>query len=588
VGSNTWRRLLALAGLIVAIAWLPGCGTGVGAEGGPRESEARQSAGTGGINQPAVESRAHVVLVSFDGFHPGYLDRFETPHFDRLAARGTRATGLVSVFPSLTFPAHYSIATGLHPEAHGIVGNRFFDPLREAEFSYRRRGDAQDGSWWGGEPIWVTAETQGLVSAAFFFPGTEADIGGVRPSHWRPYDGRVRNRERIEQVLAWLSLPAAERPHLVTLYFSLVDGAGHRLGPGHPDMRDSVESADGLLGRLMDGLDALPHADRVALVVVSDHGMAAPDPEAITVLSDVADLRGVRLVAAGPAVGLHVDDPEHARTLRDRLNARLVHARAYLREELPEHLHARDNPRLGDLLVMPTGLGMVQFDPDDSPPAGMHGWDPTLPEMHGIFLAAGPGIAAGITLPAVNAVDVYPLLAHLLGLTPPPDIAGDLGRFAPALQHQRTDRRRLTPARQPRPASCRPGVVDRRLRSPARPREGPARFYDEDSRPSRPPCHALIASPISCGRSSWTKCSPGPISTSVRLRTWSRHQATSSLRRMAPGRACSSSFGTEETPSQREYSATRAATSAGSPSTGISLGQRQTGRRAAGSMNGSR
>ena len=432
VQQTTRCILLTVFRLVVITAVIGGWSAGVGAQGRQPEA-ATQASGTGGVNHPSARSRPHVVLVSFDGFHPSYMTRFDTPHFERLAARGMRAAGLVSVFPSLTFPAHYSIATGLYPEAHGMVGNQFFDPARGAGFSYRRRGDAQDGSWWGGEPIWVTAETQGLVSAAFFFPGTEADIGGVRPSHWRPYDGRVPNRERVEQVVAWLALPPAERPHLVTLYFSLVDGAGHRLGPDHPDMRRSVERADGLLGRLMAGVDALPHADRVALVVVSDHGMAAPDPDETTVLREVADLRGVGLAVLGPSVSLRVGDPEEALALRDRLNARLVHARAYLRAELPDHLRARGNARFGDLLVMPTGMGLVQLDPDDSAPAGTHGWDPTLAAMHGIFLAAGPGIAGGVTLPLVEAVDVYPLVAHLLGLTPNTGIAGSLAAFAPAL-----------------------------------------------------------------------------------------------------------------------------------------------------------
>ena len=424
------RLLLRIAGIVIAVL-LAGCGAGGAAE---PAAEARQPPGSGGTGQPAAPSAAHVVLVSFDGFHPVYLDRFDTPHFDRLAARGMRAAGLVSVFPSLTFPGHYSIATGMHPAAHGISGNRFFDPERGAEFSYRRPGDTQDGSWWGGEPIWVTAERQGLVSAAFFFPGTEAAIGGVRPSHWRPYDGGVRNRERVEQVLAWLALPAERRPRLVTLYFSLVDSAGHRLGPDHPDMRRSVEAADRLLGRLTAGIGALPHADGVALVVVSDHGMAAPDPARTTVLPPLPDRTGVRLVAAGPAVSVHVGDAGRARELRDWLNARLEHARAWLREDLPAHLHARDDVRLGDVLVIPDGLGMVQFSADYTLPAGMHGWDPTLPEMHGIFLAAGPGIAAGVTLPAVDAVDVYPLVAHLLGLTPHPAVAGSLSAFAPGLE----------------------------------------------------------------------------------------------------------------------------------------------------------
>ncbi len=432
------QRVAALGSGVLLAAGLGGCGPGAFSESAPPAAAIQTSAGSGGVNHPAVASRPYVVLVSFDGFRPDYLDRFDTPAFDRLAARGLRAAGLISVFPSLTFPGHYSIATGLYPEAHGIVANRFYDPVRGDEFSYRESDDAGDGSWWGGEPIWVTAETQGMVAAAFFFPGTEADIGGVRPSHWRPYDGGVTNASRLEQALAWLALPAAARPHLITLYFSLVDSAGHNLGPDAAGMRSSIEAADRLLGRLIHGVDALPHADRIGLVVVSDHGMAAPDPERLTVLPDVADLGGVRLMAAGPAMSVHVGDPARSRALRDKLNAGLMHARAYVREEIPAHLHARGNDRIGDILVMPDGLGLVGF-----PRAvervrllrrpGMHGWDPLLPEMHGILLAAGPSIAAGAALPAVEAVDVYPLIAHLLGLTPHPDIAGDLTALAPAL-----------------------------------------------------------------------------------------------------------------------------------------------------------
>ncbi len=392
------------------------------------------SAGTGGTNDSSVLSRPHVVLVSFDGFRADYLDRFDTPSFDRLATRGASASGLVSVFPSLTFPAHYSIATGLYPGAHGITGNRFWDPVREDEFNYREPDDARDGSWWLGEPIWVTAETQGMVAAAFFFPGTEAAIGGIRPSHHHAYDGSVPNRTRVARVLDWLALPPETRPHMITLYFSLVDSAGHRLGPDDPGMRNSVEAADVLLGALVDGIDALPHADRIALVVVSDHGMAAPDPGRTETLPASVDLSGVRIVPAGPSVALHTGDAARSRTLRDALNAELTHARAWLRSELPEHLHARDNYRLGDVLVIPEGTGMVQAFGSRPPPAGMHGWDPNLPVMHGVFFAAGPGIAAGVTLPLVEAVDVYPLIAHLLDLTPADGVAGSLEPFRAALQ----------------------------------------------------------------------------------------------------------------------------------------------------------
>ena len=432
------RQIAALAGGLLLAAGLSGCGPDVSTESGPPAAAPRTSGGTGGVNHPAVASRPHVVLISFDGFRPDYLDRFDTPAFDRLAARGLRAAGLISVFPSLTFPGHYSIATGLYPEAHGIVANRFYDPVRNDEFNYRESDDAGDGSWWGGEPIWATAEKQGMVAAAFFFPGTEADIGGLRPSHWRPYDGSVPNAARVEQVLDWLALSADARPHLVTLYFSLVDSAGHDLGPDSPDMRRSVEEADRLLGALTDGVAALPHAERVAFVVVSDHGMAAPDRDRLTVLPELADLSGIRPVPAGAALSLHLGDPERSRALRDELNAGLTHARAYLRAETPPHFHARGNPRFGDILVIPDGLGLVGLRRTVERlhlllRPGMHGWDPRLPEMHGILLAAGPGIAAGVGLPAIRAVDVYPLIAHLLELKPHPDVAGDLTTLAPAL-----------------------------------------------------------------------------------------------------------------------------------------------------------
>ena len=426
--------LAALLLIAAAAACESGATTGTQSAAPRAQDDAR----IGSADASSAAPRQHVVLVSFDGFRPDYLDRFDTPAFDRLAARGLRAAGLISVFPSLTFPGHYSIATGLHPEAHGIVANRFFDPLRDDEFNYRERGDAGDGSWWGGEPIWVTAERQGAASAAFFFPGTEAEIGGRRPGRWRPYDGSVPNGARVEQTLDWLALPAARSPRLITLYFSLVDSAGHDLGPDAAGMRRSVEQADRLLGNLLDGIDALPHAADVALVVVSDHGMATPDAGRLSVLPDAADLSGVRLMPLGPAMSLHVGDPGRSRALRDALNAKLQDARAYLRAETPEHLHARNNPRFGDILVLPEGLGFVGFRRAVERVRlllrpGMHGWDPELPEMHGILLAAGPGIATGAALPAVRAVDVHPFVAHLLGIAPAAGIAGSLASLAPAL-----------------------------------------------------------------------------------------------------------------------------------------------------------
>ena len=385
--------------------------------------------GTGGTNHPGVRDRDYVVLVSFDGFRRDYLDRVETPGFDQLAEDGVMADALVPVFPSLTFPNHYSIATGMYPAHHGIVGNQFFDPLRDDDFNYRDSDDAQDGSWWGAEPIWLTAERQGMVAAAFFWPGTEASIGGLRPSQWRAYDSRVPNSDRIEQVVRWLQLPPDQRPHFITLYFSTPDGTGHRLGPNAPELERSIRTADGLLTRLMTAIEALPHADRVNLIVLSDHGMAATDPERQVVVGEVVDLRGVRTAFLGPGLSLHLRDGEaRALEIRDTFNQGVDagDARAYLRSEAPTHLHVEGNARFGDLILVAAEGARVAFRRDTAPPAGMHGWDPSLPSMHGIFLARGPAFEPGQRIPSFESIHIYPLLAEMLELTPNRDIDGDL------------------------------------------------------------------------------------------------------------------------------------------------------------------
>jgi len=390
--------------------------------------------GTGGTNALETLDKPYVILVSFDGFRHDYLTRYDTPSFDHVANTGGAADALIPVYPSLTFPSHYSIATGLYPEHHGIVGNRFFDPARGEVYHYRNTAAVQDGTWYRGEPIWVTAETQGMVAAAMLFVGTEAAVGGVRPTFWTPYDARGSHRERVDQVVAWLSLPAHVRPHLITLYFSAVDGAGHDAGPASPAVKGAVRQAENALGWLLEGLAMLPYGDQVSVVLVSDHGMGHVDPDLATDLRDIADLRNTRVVVTGPGANLFVEgDADRARTVRDDINDGLRGGRAYLRDEVPEALRYRADPRIGNVVVVAEPGAMIGMGGSSPPPPGMHGWDPGHPDMHGIFLAAGPEIGPGRRVGPVESVHIYPFLARLLHLTPHPNIDGDLSVLAPLL-----------------------------------------------------------------------------------------------------------------------------------------------------------
>lgn len=387
---------------------------------------------TGGVNEFRHLAAEYLILVSFDGFRADYLDLYDTPAFDRVMQRGVQAEGLIPPYPSLTFPSHFTIATGLWPESHGLVGNRFYDPIRDQEYNYRNPDDVGDGSWYSGEPIWSTAEKQGMVAASYFWVGSEAEIAGARPSHWYVFDGSVPGNEKVDQVVEWLGAPADNRPHVITLYFSDVDGAGHANGPLSAEVERAVARVDGYLDRLIRGISTLPHGDRVNLVLVSDHGMAET-PVADAEFVDLSAFPSARFVGGSAAASIFVDgsgDEIYAvySSVRDQLPDDV---RVFLRTEAPEDFHISGTVRAGDIIIAPP-IGVTVWPAGrDVSPGFTHGWYPDSPNMHGIFIASGPRIREGARLRAFPSVDVYPFLVELMGLESPEvdgslDTLGDL------------------------------------------------------------------------------------------------------------------------------------------------------------------
>ena len=392
--------------------------------------------GSGGTNAPALRERPYVVLVSFDGFRHDYLDRYPTPDFDRVAEAGVRAEGLLPVFPTLTFPNHYSIATGMYPGHHGLVGNTMYDPVFDATYRLSDREAVGDGRWYGGEPIWVTAETQGMVAASFFWVGSEAPVMGVRPTHWKVYDEDVPYTARVDSALAWLSLPPAERPHLVLLYFSAVDHAGHAYGPDSPEVAAAVAEVDATLGILLDGLARLPIADQTNVVLVSDHGIALADTtREVDVERYVTLPADTRSVGAGPALMLWMTEAE-ADSVDAILDAALPPgAHSYTRDELPERWHFAGSRRTPPLTVVAERPALVGRTRDfERPWTGVHGYDPADATMQGIFLAMGPQVRPAGRIAAFENVNVYPFLTAILGLAPNPEIDGAAAVLAPILR----------------------------------------------------------------------------------------------------------------------------------------------------------
>ena len=380
------------------------------------------------------EKPTPLLLISIDGFRHDYIERFDSPAIDRMIREGLYADSLHHAFPTKTFATHYTMVTGRHPGTHGVVANNMWDPRREASFSLGDREAVNDGFWYqGGEPIWVTAEQQGLIAATYFWPGSEAMIQRTRPTHYRAYDGRVPHAERIDQVLEWLALPESQRPDFLTLYFSRVDSRGHGDGPASPAALSAAAEIDGQLGRLLSELESTGRLDEINIILVSDHGMSAVSPDRVVALDEHIDLSKVHVSDWGPAAQIWAREMS-----ADEIVAALegvAQLRAWKREDIPDRYRFGSHYRVPDVLVEADPGWLISSKPymaNPNPPKGMHGWDPALAEMHGVFIARGPDFTPGARSPAVRSVGLYPLMAHLLDLEPA-EHEGRLATFLPYL-----------------------------------------------------------------------------------------------------------------------------------------------------------
>lgn len=369
---------------------------------------------------PPAPAPGPLVLISLDGFRWDYPDLADTPNLDRLIASGVRAEGMIPVFPSKTFPSHYSIVTGLHPGHHGIISNNMRDPRWPEPFGLSARDQVNNPRWWGGEPIWVTAQKQGLTTAVYFWPGSEAPVQGIQPDTWFPYDGSVTWEHRVDTALGWFDQPAEDRPDLVALYFDEPNTAGHGYGPESAEALAAATAVDAALGRLFDGLAERAMLESTNIVVVSDHGMALNADERVIVLDDYVELEREEIFEIGALLQIFPNEGREGE-IYDALVGAHPNLRIFRPEEAPPEFHLYNHPRLAPIMGSPDpGWEVVPGAALESGWAvvGDHGQDPSHPDMHGIFIAAGPAFVNGSQVGRVHGVDIYNALAAALGIEP--------------------------------------------------------------------------------------------------------------------------------------------------------------------------
>jgi len=361
---------------------------------------------------------SYVVMVSFDGFRWDYTDLYTTPNFDQLAKDGLKAERLLPSFPTKTFPNHYTLATGLYPDNHGIINNSFYASDLGGIYRIGAADMVTDGDSYFGEPIWVTAEQQGVKTACYFWVGSEADIMGVRPSYWNTYNGSVPYTNRVHQVIEWLSLPMDKRPALITLYFDEPDHTAHGAGPESEETGEVVEQLDSILGFLRDELAKLEHSDRINLIVLSDHGMGPINGDKyVNVKEYIKDEWAVSIVGGNP-VYLVQPEEECTDSILTAFQG-VPGVSAWQKEDIPERLHYGNNPRFPGIVILADSLWSLGTQAAAGGySGGAHGYDNAFTDMHTIFYAEGPAFKEDYVSAGFSNVEIYGILAHLLDLKP--------------------------------------------------------------------------------------------------------------------------------------------------------------------------
>jgi len=394
------------------------------------KSSSNLNGSTPTVNSKVSLEKPYVILISLDGFRWDYVEKYNPLHLSNFIKHGVQAESLIPSFPSKTFPNHYTIATGLYPDRHGIIGNSFYSYKKDLTYKIRNREMVEDGSFYGGSPIWIQAGKAGMVSASYFFVGSEANVQGLYPTYFYQYDGSVKNETRVAQVIDWLNLPEKERPHMITMYFSDMDDIGHRFGPDNEDeLKKTLSNLDVNLGDLFEGVKAteLP----VNIIIVSDHGMANVPTDHLIAIDDIKNDSLYTTIDNGAIVNIHPKENVDIDAIYQDLKQKENHFKVYTTENTPGFEYEPQNKDWGSIQVIPdfeyyfTSSQRIQSLKKNSiQKIGVHGYDPIYQDMHGIFYGNGPAFKKGFVVPSVKNIHIYPLICNILGIEIPENIDG--------------------------------------------------------------------------------------------------------------------------------------------------------------------
>lgn len=393
-------------------------------------------------NSPEALSKPYVIMISTDGFRSDYAKKYSAGNLLRYSAGGVQAKAMLPSYPSITFPNHWSLITGLYPSHHGLVDNFFYDYKLQKNYAMNKAEIAEDGSWYGGIPLWALAEKQGMISASLQWVGSASDAGGMRPTYYYHYHEQFKPSEKVAKVIHWLKLPEDQRPHFISLYFPEVDGAGHHFGPEAKETKTAVHLVDEAIGSLVEKVNALG-LQNVNFIFVSDHGMIQVDGgNPLEIPEVLKDKNRFDYYNSQTLLRVYVKDPKAVRSVFKELKANKTEDyEVYLDKKLPKYLHfaTRDDQyhRIGQVLLIPKAP-KIFLEQGQKTSSGKHGYDPKLvPEMKATFMAWGPAFNQSLVIDEFENVNVYALVAEILKLKIDQKIDGKLKILKPILKQKK-------------------------------------------------------------------------------------------------------------------------------------------------------
>ena len=391
-------------------------------------------------NSKASAKKPYLILISLDGFRWDYVEKYKPPHLINFIKNGINSESLIPSFPTKTFPNHYTIATGMYPDKHGIIANSFYSYDKDMTYRIRDREKVEDGSFYGGNPIWIQANRSNMVTASYFFVGTEANIQGLKPTYYYRFDNSVKNEVRVNQAIDWLKLPPKKRPHLITMYFSDMDDTGHKYGTKNDEeLKKTLFELDTQLGVLFKGIEKTGLA--VNIIIVSDHGMSTVPISKFIAIEKIENDSLYTSIDNGAIVNIHPNNKNQIDSIYTYLKKKESNFKVYKTENTPGFEYIPKNKNWGAIQILPdfgyyfsSTKGIASRKQHINTNFGVHGYDQKHKDMHGIFYANGPAFKKAHRTPSIKNIHIYPLMCKILGLEVPSNIDGNLNQIKNVLK----------------------------------------------------------------------------------------------------------------------------------------------------------